>query len=188
MVDRITPQTSNSERQFVEQTFGVADKWPVLTEPYCQWTSRTPSATAAPRCMRSAPNCVRCRRPKLVKTRMLNGTHIALACLATLAGYQRTDEAMRDGVIFDYVEQLMRDEIQPLLPAVPGMNTPGYRQRCSSAQQSPDERPVVAVGSTGIEQVSSVLPSLQEAIAQGRPHTLLMLAVAGWARYMRGPT
>jgi mannitol 2-dehydrogenase len=31
-----------------------------------------------------------------------------------------------------------------------------------------------------------VLPSLQEAIAQGRPHTLLMLAVAGWARYMRG--
>jgi mannitol 2-dehydrogenase len=31
-----------------------------------------------------------------------------------------------------------------------------------------------------------VLPSLQEAIAQGRPHTLLTLAVAGWARYMRG--
>ena len=30
------------------------------------------------------------------------------------------------------------------------------------------------------------MPSLQEAIAQGRPHTLLMLAVAGWARYMRG--
>ncbi len=39
----------------------------------------------------------------------------------------------------------------------------------------------------GTSKISSfVLPSLQEAIAQGRPHTLLMLAVAGWARYMRG--
>jgi len=28
MVDRITPQTSKSERKFVEQTFGVADKSP----------------------------------------------------------------------------------------------------------------------------------------------------------------
>ena len=37
MVDRITPQTSKSERELVEQTFGIADKWPVLTEPYCQW-------------------------------------------------------------------------------------------------------------------------------------------------------
>jgi mannitol 2-dehydrogenase len=33
---------------------------------------------------------------------------------------------------------------------------------------------------------SFLLPSLQEAIAQGRPHNLLMLAVAGWARYLRG--
>lgn len=64
---------------------------------------------------------------KLIKTRLLNGTHIALACLATLAGYQRTDEAMQDRVIFYHVEQLLRDEIQPLLPAVPGMDTPGYR-------------------------------------------------------------
>jgi mannitol 2-dehydrogenase len=31
-----------------------------------------------------------------------------------------------------------------------------------------------------------IMPSLDEAIAQARPHTLLMVAVAGWARYMRG--
>lgn len=30
------------------------------------------------------------------------------------------------------------------------------------------------------------MPSLEEGIAQGRPHTLRTLAVAGWARYMRG--
>jgi mannitol 2-dehydrogenase len=125
---------------------------------------------------------------KLVKTRMLNGTHIALACLGTLAGYQRTDEAMKDRVIFDYVEQLMGDEIQPLLPAVPGMNTPGYRQtllaRLSNPRMSDQLSRLARRGSSKIQ--SFVMPSLREAIAQGRPHTLLMLAVAGWARYMRG--
>ncbi len=39
-------------------------------------------------------------------------------------------------------------------------------------------------GSTKV--ASFLLPSLQEAIAQDRPHTLLMLAIAGWARYLRG--
>jgi fructuronate reductase/mannitol 2-dehydrogenase len=31
-----------------------------------------------------------------------------------------------------------------------------------------------------------LLPSLAEALAQGRPHTLLTLATAGWLRYLRG--
>ena len=31
-----------------------------------------------------------------------------------------------------------------------------------------------------------LLPSLAEALEQGRPHRLLTLAVAGWFRYLRG--
>jgi mannitol 2-dehydrogenase len=189
MVDRITPQTSNSERQFVEQTFGIADKWPVLTEPFCQWVIEDTFSNGRPPLHEVGAQFVSdVSDYKLVKTRMLNGTHIALACLATLAGYQRTDEAMRDRVIFGYVEQLVRDEIQPLLPAVPGMNTPGYRQtllaRLSNPRMSDQLSRLARRGSSKIQ--SFVLPSLQEAIAQGRPHTLLMLAVAGWARYMHG--
>ena len=95
---------------------------------------------------------------------------------------------MRDPVIFDYVEQLMRDEIQPLLPSVPGMNTPGYRNtllgRLGNPRMSDQLSRLARRGSSKIQ--SFVLPSLQEAIAQDRPHSLLMLAVAGWARYMHG--
>ncbi len=189
MVDRITPQTSNSERRFVERTFGVADKWPVFTEPYCQWIIEDSFSDGRPPLDEVGAQFVAdVSGHKTVKTRLLNGTHISLACLATLAGYQRTDEAMRDRVIYGYVEQLMRDEIQPLLPAVAGMNTPGYRNtlldRLSNSKMS-DQLPRLARrGSTKIS--SFLLPSLHEAIAQGRPHTLLMLALAGWARYLRG--
>jgi mannitol 2-dehydrogenase len=189
MVDRITPRTSNSDRKFVEQTFGIADKWPVVTEPYCQWVIEDSFSNGRPPLDRVGVEFVAdVSDHKLIKTRLLNGTHIALACLATLAGYQRTDEAMRDRVIFDYVDQLMRDEVQPLLPAVPGMNTPGYRNilldRLSNPRMSDQ---LSRLARRGSEKISSfVLPSLQEAIAEGRPHTLLMLAVAGWARYVRG--
>jgi mannitol 2-dehydrogenase len=189
MVDRITPSTSKSEREFVERTFGVADRWPVLTEPYCQWIIEDSFSDGRPPLEEVGAQFVTdVSDHKLIKTRLLNGTHIALACLGTLAGYQRTDEAMKDHVIFDYVEQLMRDEIQPLLPAVPGMNTPGYRNtlltRLSNPRMSDQLSRLARRGSTKIS--SFLLPSLQEAIAQDRPHTLLMLALAGWARYLRG--
>jgi len=189
MVDRITPQTSKSDRQFVEKTFGIADKWPVVTEPYCQWIIEDSFSNGRPPLDEVGVEFVTdVSDHKLIKTRLLNGTHIALACLATLAGYQRTDEAMRDRVIFDYVEQLMRDEVQPLLPAVPGMNTPDYRDILLDRLSNPWMSDQLSrLARRGSEKISSfVLPSLQEAIAQGRPHTLLMLAVAGWARYVRG--
>ncbi|BBY05498.1 mannitol dehydrogenase family protein [Mycobacterium noviomagense] len=189
MVDRITPRTSDSEREFVEHTFGIADKWPVLTEPYSQWIIEDTFSDSRPPLEEVGAQFVTdVSDHKLVKTRLLNGTHIAIACLATLAGYHRTDEAMRNPVIFGYVEQLMRDEIQPLLPAVPGMNTPGYREtlltRLSNPRMSDQLSRLARRGSTKMS--SFLLPSLQEAIEQGRPHTLLMLAVAGWARYLRG--
>ncbi|ORA17348.1 mannitol dehydrogenase family protein [Mycobacterium arosiense] len=189
MVDRITPQTSTSERDFVERTFGVADKWPVVTEPHRQWVIEDCFSNGRPPLDEVGAEFVAdVSDHKLIKTRLLNGTHIALACLATLAGYQSTDEAMRDRVIFDYVENLLRDEIQPLLPPVPGMNTPGYRrtllQRLGNPRMSDQLSRLARRGTSKI--ATFVLPSLQEAIARGRPHTLLMMAVAGWARYMRG--
>ena len=190
MVDRITPQMLNSaERRFVERTFGVADKWPVFTEPYCQWIIEDSFSDGRPPLDEVGAQFVAdVSGHKTVKTRLLNGTHIPSACLATLAGYQRTDEAMRDRVIYGYVEQLMRDEIQPLLPAVAGMNTPGYRKtlldRLSNSKMS-DQLPRLARrGSTKIS--SFLLPSLHEAIAQGRPHTSTSAGSARRACYLRG--
>src|SRR6201996_9565034 len=189
MVDRITPSTSKSERNFVEREFGVAAKWPVVTEPYRQWVIEDSFSKGRPPLQEVGAEFVTdVSDHKLIKTRLLNGTHIALGCLATLAGYQRTDEAMRDRVIFDYVETLLREEIQPLLPPVPGMNTPEYRasliQRLSNPRMSDQLSRLARRGTSKI--ASFVMPSLDEAIAQGGPHTLLMLAIAGWARYMHG--
>jgi mannitol 2-dehydrogenase len=189
MVDRITPQTSESEVEFVRETFGIADKWPVLTEPYCQWVIEDNFCDGRPPLDEVGAHFVAdVTDHKLVKTRLLNGTHIAMSCLATLAGYQRTDEAMANEAIACYVEQLLRDEIQPVLPMVPGMNTPEYRQTLLSRLSNPQMSDQLSrLARRGSEKIASfLLPSLQEAIEQDRPHTLLMLALAGWIRYLRG--
>ena len=65
MVDRITPQTSESERKFVEQTFGVADKWPVVTEPYRQWVIEDSLQQRSPAARRGRCRIRRrCQRPQ----------------------------------------------------------------------------------------------------------------------------
>jgi mannitol 2-dehydrogenase len=96
MVDRITPKTSDSERQFVERTFGIADKWPVLTEPYCQWIIEDSfSGDRPPLDEVGAQFVADVSDHKLVKTRPLNGTHIAVACLADAGrppAHRRSDE------------------------------------------------------------------------------------------------
>ena len=68
------------------------------------------------------------------------------------------------------------------------MNTPEYREslltRLSNPQMSDQLSRLARRGSEKI--ASFLLPSLHEAIEQDRPHTLLMLALAGWMRYLRG--
>lgn len=189
MVDRITPQTSEDEVEFVRHTFGIADKWPVLTEPYCQWVIEDNFCAGRPPLDEVGAQFVsNVSDHKLVKTRMLNGTHIAMSCLARLAGYQRTDEAMRNQAIYGFVEQLLRDEVQPLLPPVPGMNTAEYRNSLLSRLSNPQMSDQLSrLARRGSEKIASfLLPSLHEAIEQNRPHTLLMLALAGWIRCLRG--
>ena len=74
----------------------VKDKWPVVTEPYRQWVIEDSFCNGRPPLAEVGAEFVAdVRDHKLIKTRVLNGTHIALGCLATLAGYRRTDEAMR---------------------------------------------------------------------------------------------
>ena len=37
MVDRITPATTDADRAFIAERFGIIDAWPVVCEPFTQW-------------------------------------------------------------------------------------------------------------------------------------------------------
>lgn len=189
MVDRITPETSPQMRDVIEETVGIADRWPVVTEPFSQWVVEDAFCNGRPPLERVGVQFVDDVGPyRLIKTRMLNGGHCALGYLGTLAGHTRTDEAMADPVVRAIVERMLGEEVQPLMPRVLGVDLAEYRRTTLERFANP------AIGDTlarlcrrgSVKMPSYLLPSLREAREQGRPQPMLVLAVAAWLLYLRG--
>ncbi|MGY2074913.1 MULTISPECIES: mannitol dehydrogenase family protein [unclassified Blastococcus] len=189
MVDRITPHTSPEERAAVAQRYGVDDRWPVITEPFSQWVIEDNFSAGRPPLdavgVRFVPDV---GRYELMKTRLLNASHCALGYLGSLAGHASLDEVMADPVFAGYVTRLMDDEVTPLLPPPDGIDLAEYKRTLLQRFANPaiaDGLPrLCRRGSTKMPH--HLLPSLRQALAEGRPHGLLTLAVAGWFRFLRG--
>ncbi len=187
MVDRITPGTTDADRRRLERTFGVRDRWPVMTEPFSQWVVEDAFCNGRPALEEVGVRFVEDVRPyALMKTRLLNGSHCAIGYLGTLAGYTRVDEAMADRRIAGYVQRLMLDEIAPLLPPVAN----DLDEYVAALQARFHNRAVAdqltRLCRNGSAKVPAHLVScIREAQLIGRPHALLTLAVAAWCRYLR---
>jgi mannitol 2-dehydrogenase len=190
MVDRITPETDLRARRLVSEKFGIADRWPVITEPFSQWVIEDRFGAGRPPLERVGVQLVDDVTPyHLMKTRLLNAGHSALGYLGFLAGeYETTSQAMANPVIADYLAVLMRQEIAELLPEVPGVDLEAYQrtllERFANPRISDKLSRLCGRGST--KMPSYLLPSLAEARRRGRPTALLTLAVAGWCRYLQG--
>jgi len=78
--------------------------------------------------------------------------------------------------------------VTPLLAPVPGINLAEYKATLLTRFANPTIKDqVTRICLDGSSKVPKfVIPSLQEALAAGRPAPLLTLAVAGWFRYLRG--
>ena len=189
MVDRITPETSPGVRDWVEDAFGVADRWPVVTEPFRQWFVEDNFCAGRPPLERVGVRFVDDVLPyKLVKARLLNGGHCALGFLGSLAGHSAADQAMADPVIREAVDRMLREQVRPLLPDVDGMDLDNYLDQTLDRFANPSIGDSLArlARRGSVKMPSYVLPSLHDALTRGTPHRLLLLAVAGWVRYLQG--
>ena len=125
---------------------------------------------------------------ELMKLRLLNASHSAMGYLGYLAGYRLIPEVIADPLFHSYIAHLMDDEVTPLLAPVPGINLAEYKQTLLTRFANPaianQVQRICLDGSSKMPKF--VLPSIQDALAQGRPMSLLILAVAGWFRYLTG--
>ncbi|MBV9282814.1 MAG: mannitol dehydrogenase family protein, partial [Chloroflexi bacterium] len=123
MVDRITPQTTDAERELVAREFGIRDRWPVVAEPFRQWVLEDVFSDGRPALERVGVQLVTDVLPyETMKMRLLNGSHVAMGYLGALAGYRTVDAVMADPVFCAFIERQMREEVAPLLPPVPGID------------------------------------------------------------------
>jgi fructuronate reductase/mannitol 2-dehydrogenase len=189
MVDRITPVPDQAFAAELTRDFGIVDRAPVATEPFRQWVIEDAFCNGRPPLEHLGVQFVPDVAPyKLTKTRMLNGTHTAMAYLGLLAGHRTTAAVVADPTMRTYLARLMRDEVAPLLPPAPGIDVDDYR--ATVLDRLANERiadPLTRLAGRGSTKMPSyLLPSLIEARRQGRAAPLITLAVAGWIRSLGG--
>jgi mannitol 2-dehydrogenase len=189
MVDRITPQTTNTDRQLVRAEFGIDDAWPVMCEPFKQWIIEDEFCAGRPAWEEAGAQFVPDVAPyETMKLSLLNGSHFAMAYLGFLAGFSTVPELMADPQFRAFIRRLMDNEVAPLLPSVPGIDLADYKDTLMTRFDNPaikDQITRLCLNGSG-KFPQYLLPSLQKSLKQDRTHRLLTLVLAGWMRYLAG--
>jgi mannitol 2-dehydrogenase len=129
MVDRITPQTTDDDRTELAERHGIEDRWPVVCEDYAQWVLEDTFAVGRPPLECVGVQVVGDVEPyELMKLRLLNASHQALAYLAYLAGHRVVHEAVQDPPFAEFLRGYMDEEAAPTLPPVPGIDLDDYKR------------------------------------------------------------
>ncbi len=186
MVDRITPQTTPADVAFVAQRFGLDDAWPVVTEPFRQWVIEDNFSNGRPEWERVGGEIVADVAPyELMKMRLLNGSHLAMAYLGALKGYTYVHEVMADELFTAFIAAFM-EEVTPVVPVIPGTSVTEYKATLIERFKNPTiNDQVTRICSEGSAKLPKwLLPSIAELTEKGLPTPLLSLVVASWIFYL----
>lgn len=189
MVDRITPATTDEHCQLVREKFGISDEWPVMTESFKQWVIEDHFVQGRPRWEQVGAQMTNDVLPyEKMKLRLLNASHQALCYIGMLLGYEFVHQTMENPNIRALVQQLMDEEVTPILPTVPGIDLEDYKATLIERFANPAIRDQLSrigiYGSSGLPKF--LLPSITEQLRRGGSITLLSFTVACWFRYLNG--
>jgi mannitol 2-dehydrogenase len=189
MVDRITPVTTDDDREQLRTRLGVVDKWPVVCEPFTQWVLEDDFSLGRPPFERVGVQLVDDVAPyELMKLRLLNAGHQAIAYFGRLLGHQYVHEAATDPRLVTYVRAYMDDEATPSLLPVPGVDLDAYKSELLTRFANPGIRDTVArLCAESSDRIPKwVLPVIRYNLAVGGPVSHATAIVASWARYAEG--
>ena len=191
MVDRITPATSDRERQLLADAFGIADNWPVFCEAFSQWVLEDEFPAGRPALEEVGVQFVADVAPfELMKIRILNGGHATIAYPAALMDIHFVHQAMADGLVRGFLEKVAHEEIIPVVPPVPGTDLADYfalvERRFANPKIGDTITRLCLDGSN--RQPKFILPSVADRLRRGGAVTGLALVAALWARYCYGET
>jgi mannitol 2-dehydrogenase len=189
MVDRITPATTDDDVALVRERYGISDGWPVVCEPFTQWVLEDEFPSGRPPLERVGVQLVADVAPyELMKLRLLNASHQALAHAGYLAGYRYVHEATADPAFATFIRRYMREEAVPSLQPVPGVDLDAYVEGLVERFANPEIRDTLArVAIDSSERIPKfLLPVIRYQLAAGGPIDRAVTAVACWARYSEG--
>ena len=186
MVDCITPATTDHTKRLVRERFGLIDDAPVACEPFRQWVLEDHFPSGRPKLETVGVEFVDDVAPyELMKLRILNGGHAAIAYPSALLGFQAVDEAITDPDISAWLRKLMLTDVIPIVPAPPGVDLENYLETCIERFSNPavgDRISRLCLDGSN-RQPKFILPSIADALKSGKTFDGLALEVAFWCRY-----
>jgi mannitol 2-dehydrogenase len=189
MVDRITPGTTDADRAEIRERFGIEDQWPVVCEPYTQWVLQDAFTAGRPPYEQAGVQVVDQVEPyELMKLRLLNGSHQAMAYFGYLAGYRLVHEAAQDPLFQAFLLGYMDKEATPTLAPVPGVDLEGYKYTLLERFSNPQVRDTIArLCAESSDRIPKwLLPVVRKQLANGGEIRRSAAVVASWARYAEG--
>jgi mannitol 2-dehydrogenase len=186
MVDRITPVTTDEDRAQIAEQFGIEDAWPVVAEPFFQWVLEDSFVSGRPPVEEAGVQVVDDVEPyELMKLRLLNASHQALAYFGYLSGYRYAHEAAQDPDFAAYLHNYMYSEAIPTLRPVPGVDLDDYTRSLQERFSNPEVRDTLArLCQESSDRIPKwLVPVIRQNLAHDRPVRVSASIVASWARY-----
>jgi fructuronate reductase len=185
MVDRITPATTDADREHVNGLIKLEDAWPVVTEDFFQWVIEDHFTMGRPNWdIGGAIFSDEIERWENMKLRCLNGSHSTLSYLGQLTGRETVADAMQLPLITDILDPLWV-EIREVLQAPKGVNTADYVDSLKRRYRNPSLKHRTAqIASDGSQKLPQrLLAPLRDRIAKGLASPAIATAVAAWMHF-----
>lgn len=145
MVDRITPVTTDDDREKVSKAIGLVDKWPVVCEDFLQWVLEDSFVAGRPPYEKASVHIVHDVEPyELMKLRLLNAGHQGIAYFGLLMGYKFVHDVTQNELVVDYYKAYMEKEAEPTLKPISGINLKEYQLKLVERFQNPYVRDTLA--------------------------------------------
>ncbi|MGJ8525886.1 Polyol:NADP oxidoreductase [Halomonadaceae bacterium LMG 33818] len=184
MVDRIAPSITDKDIEAIDSLLGVHDAAPVVSEPFFDWVIEDFDGPR-PKWEEAGARFVSDVEPfEIAKLRLLNGTHMLLAYIGALAGYNTIAESIGDPLIKRLTERFMRSEQGPTVP-MSRLHRDQYIGNLLERFENPAiHHEVGRVGRNGsLKLATRLLEPMRYNLAERRDTPCTILAIAAWIRW-----
>ncbi|MGO4956117.1 mannitol dehydrogenase family protein [Luteococcus sp. Sow4_B9] len=187
MVDRITPRTTDEDRERVEQETGIADPALVVTEPFAEWVLSGEFKAGRPAWETKGARFVDDVVPhEARKLTLLNGSHSLMAYAGSIRGHETVYDAISDEVVLGWVNEFWDDAVKHL--ELPAEELAEYREALLGRYRNPRIKHLLAqIAGDGSQKVLiRHVPTIKAELAQGGIAEGATRAVAAWVLHLRG--
>lgn len=181
VVDQIVPPTSQADYETASIALGLRDEMAVCAEPYRQWVIEDSFKAPRPQWELAGALIVPEVVPyQLLKLRLLNGSHSALAYLGLACGFKTISEVLES----DWAERLIRAFAAEVAPSLlyPSLDIPDYVESLLERFRNPAmHHQLRVIGSDGSLKIPERwFGALATLDSLGAKTPIYELILAGW--------